>query len=264
MIILKGEEIMKKLFAVALFLLLCVSQASAASDVKVWGARFDLNIIDNFYDNLVGHNSDVISDITLPNALAGTKLLWSVQPANTYTASELTAMSAFLSGGGRIAFMGEHGFYAPAEDNRITAAIASLGGHISINLDAPDGGFHDATRVNGQILTHSLTTGVDTYNYACFASLNISGAAQALMVGTDHSQIMMAYENVGAGSIFLITDQNVWDNVSQVGSNDNHRMFENLLEGNTNNNNAVPEPATVVLLGLGLGLVGFTVKRKRM
>jgi len=229
---------------------------ATASTVGVWGERYDLNVINNFYNGLGGGITSSI--IGSPLDVTGVKLLWAVQPADAYTIAEINTMQTFLAGGGRIAFMGEHGGYAPAENARITAAIASLGGHISINLDYPDSGFHDATVGNGQILSHSLTAGVNTYNYACFASLNIGSGAQALMVGTDHSQVMMGYENIGAGSIFLITDQNVWDNV-YAGTNDNKVMFKNLLLAETHP--TVPVPPSVLLLMPGLvGLVSLKKK----
>lgn len=183
-----------------------------------------------------------------------------MQPASAYSASDLTVLKDFMNDGGRIAFMGEHGGYAPAEDARIAAAVAALGGSIGINVDAPDGGFHDATVANGQIFANSLTAGVNTYNYACFASLALTGTAQALMVGTDHSQVMMAYQTVGAGSIFLITDQNVWDHV-YASTNDNKEMFENLLSAYVAP--SVPEPGTYALLVAGLGVLGFLARRRQ-
>jgi len=252
---------MKKRFA--LFLCVMVSffvvSIANASNVGVWGERYDISIINGFYNSLPGVSSTVLSGTLDTVDLTGIKLLWAVQPADSYTAAEINTMSTFLANGGRIAFMGEHGQYAPNENARITAAIADLGGHISINTDYPDPGFHDATVANGQILSHSLTQGVNTYNYACFASLNISGAAEKLMLGSNLSDVMMAYENIGAGSIFLITDQNVWDNVS-ASTNDNKVMFENLLLAETHTN-PVPVPAAIWFLGPGLaGIIGLRRK----
>jgi len=253
---------MKKLFAFLLLALITTGNAYASS-VNVWGERFSLGTIDGFYNSLPGVTSTIISGALETNSLAGVNLLWAVQPADAYTGAEIGKMASFLSGGGRIAFMGEHGGFAPNENARITAAIAALGGHISINLDFPDANFRDASIADGQILAHALTTGVDIYNYACFASLNISGPAQALMVGEENpSQIMMAYENIGAGSIFLITDQNVWDNVYSS-SNDNDIMFKNLLLGNTGAPPvATPEPGTMLLMGIGATGIAFMRRRK--
>jgi hypothetical protein len=137
-----------------------------------------------------------------------------------------------------------------------------LGGNISINNLIVDSGFRNATRLNGQILDNSLTQGVNTYNYAAFAPLNISGSAIALMKGQDNpSDVMMAYQNIGAGSIFAITDQNVWDN-ARLASNDNDILFTNLLGASTGAPTSVPEPFTII--GTIVGGTAALRMRKRL
>ena len=253
---------MKKLSVAFLFLFLVATNASAFSVVNVWGEQFSLNHISDFYNTIPDVTSSVVFGSLNTIDLTGVNLLWAVQPVDAYTSAEVDTMKSFLDGGGRIAFMGEHGGFMPDENNRISEAIAALGGHISIVNEAPDSGYRDATVLDGQILSHPLTTGVNIYNYACFAPLLISGSAQSLMVGEDNpNQIMMAYENIGLGSIFLITDQNVWDNVYAT-SNDNDIMFRNLLLGETQPPSTVPEPATVMLVAFGL--LGLGLRRKMM
>lgn len=255
-----------KTLASALVLSALGSTAAQAGVVKVWGERYDLNVINNFYNGLTGHSSSIATGTLDTVNLSGVNLLWAVQPADAYTSAELTTMANFLAGGGRIAFMGEHGGFAPAENARINAALLALGSTISIQATvAVDGGFRSASVGDGQILSHPLTTGVNSYEYAAFAPLNVSGTAQILMRGEDDpTTIMMAYQNIGPGSIFLITDQNVWDHSPTWGSFDNERMFENLLSGNTGAppvGGTVPAPATLGLLGAGL--VGLSALRRR-
>lgn len=249
---------------------LVAAPAANAAAVVVWGERFPLSTIDNFYDSLTGVTSTIASGTLDTVDLTGVGLLWAVQPADAYTAAELTTMAGFLAGGGRIAFMGEHGSFAPDENNRINTALSTLGATISITNNALSCDFRTAERATGEIKDHSLTTGVDLYQYACFAQLNVSGTAQVLMTGDTGSDgdgiPMMAYQNIGPGSVFLITDQNVWDGQPAGWPGyDNARMFENLLLGDTGAPpvGSVPEPATIALLGFGMLALPFARRRSR-
>jgi hypothetical protein len=260
-----------KLTGLAFALAITGSSAANADVVTVWGealSGFSLTTINDFYNGLAGHSSSIATGTLDTVNLSGVSLLWATQPANDYTGAELSTMSSFLAGGGRIAFMGEHGSFGAAQNTRINGALGALGSTISINNVILDSGFRSASVGDGQILSHTLTTGVNTYEYAAFAPLTISGTAEALMLGEEdflgNPSIMMAYQNIGPGSIFLITDQNVWDNSPTWGSFDNEVMFENLLSGETGAPpvNGVPEPATLALLGLGLAGIGALRRRK--
>jgi len=238
--------------------------------------------VNTFYNGLAGHTSTQGGNVVTTPALAGIELLWAIQPGNNYTAAEILAMSAYLSTGGRIAFMGEHGSTFGANENiRINLALAALGSAMSIqNGNIQDGGSQTALRSNGEILTHDLTAGVDSYGYAAFAP--IIGAPEVLMLGHNLTSVMMGFENIGAGSIFLITDQNVFDNPIRLGLPGNQRMFENLLLADTGAPPPpqecgqqgqppcppqcgqpgqppcpTPIPSTIPLIGLGLALLGF-------
>jgi hypothetical protein len=232
-----------------------------ASSVGVFGDRYAIGNITAFYNTLSGVTATTLGGSLDSNNLSGFNLLWLVQPASSYTAGELAAMQSYLGGGGRIAFMGEHGTFAPSENLRINAALSFLGANIQIQNVIHDPGFRSASVSDGQILSHSLTAGVSTYEYAAYAPLTISGSATALMIGEDQPSIMMAYQNVGGGSIFLITDQNVWDGRNTWGSFDNETMFENLISASTAPVQEVPEPVSMVLLGIGI--CGAAIAKRR-
>ena len=250
-----------------------VSSYANAGVALIWGdAPFGLSQtnMNNFYNSLSGDSSSIATGPLNTVNLTGVNLLWATQPVNAYTSAELNTMSNFLSGGGRIAFMGEHGQIAPTENSNINTALSFLGSSISIFFNQVlDGGFRTATVGNGQILSNALTAGVNSYTYAAFAPLSIGSGAQALMLGQEsflgNPSVMMGYQNIGPGSIFLITDQNVWDGeTSNWPGFDNGQMFANLLSASTGAppvNGSVPESTSLTLLGIGLA--GFGAMRRR-
>ena len=241
---------------------------ASAGTVAVFGdelSGFSKSTINDFYNGLGGHTSSLISSLSA-STLAGVDLLWATQPSDLYTADELNAMQSYIGGGGRIAFMGEHGTFAPSENTRINTALSFLGSTMSIINEIVDGGGRTASRTDGQILDDPLLAGVDTYGYAAFAPLVMGSNGKALMIGEeDPTDIMMGFENIGKGSIFLITDQNVWDS-SRLSAADNGVLFENLIAGDTSNpenpvGGVVPLPAAGWMLIAGLG--GLVAMRRR-
>jgi hypothetical protein len=255
----------------AIAAMLASAGMAQAGTVAVWGeSPFGVSLagINNFYNTYGGHTSSIVAGQLNTIDLGSVDLLWAIQPSDSYTAAELNTMAGFLAGGGRIAFMGEHGQIAQAENLRINDALTFLGSTISIQFNVvQDGGFRSASKLDGQIKTHALTEGVETYQYAAFAPLNVAGTGEILMTGEDvPGSVMMAYQNIGPGSIFLITDQNVWDGAGSLwGGFDNEVMFDNLVEGKTGAPpvGGVPEPTTWAMMIAGMALTGGMMRRRR-
>lgn len=164
------------------------------------------------------------------HALDGTELLWSVLPAAHLSASEIDGMGIFLASGGCVAFVGEQGRHRYRENNRINVAIAALGGSMRIVNRLLDPGFRIAT-ADGPIRSHPLTNGINIFRYAAFAPI-LPGNTSVIMTGeqpANPSAVFMAAESVGGGRIFLVIDQNVWDEVRDFKNNDNGKLFLNLI-----------------------------------
>ncbi|MDX2464747.1 MAG: hypothetical protein QNK31_09595, partial [Porticoccus sp.] len=148
----------KQLF-LGLIVTVTVSSYAQAGLVTVWGetisGSFSLSNVNSFYDDLADHSSSIATGTLDTVDLSSTNLLWATQPADDYTGAELNAMGNYLLGGGRIAFMGEHGSYSPNQNNRINTALDFLGSTISINNTILDAFDRSASVADGQILDHA-------------------------------------------------------------------------------------------------------------
>lgn len=147
--------------------------------------------INTFYDAQGGITSTMVAPDTIIDdaLLTGIDLYISMLPSDNFTTPELNALSAYVSGGGSVFFMGElEGF--DLENTRINSALTILGSSMSI-LDAKlDLGFTTTSNIDPD----PLNTGVSSFTFA--ASSAVSGGT-SLIRSTNNTPII-AYEDVPA------------------------------------------------------------------
>jgi hypothetical protein len=130
----------------------------------------------------------------------------------------------------------------------INADISALGGTMASDNLTHDASDFTATVSNGQILPSFLTTGVNSFNYAAVSGIIGSGFTK-LFLGSDHSTVFGAYQQIGPGGIVLLTD---YTNIQSIGSsNGNGQFYLNVA------NVAAPVPLPAAIWLFGSALIGF-------
>jgi len=146
--------------------------------------------INAHYNSLSGVNSTLDSSGSAITAasLAGVDLFLSIMPSNNYTASEISALSDFLDGSGTVFFLGDADAVDFGVDDRINAALASLGSSISLDHSSIDGQFGTTTSIDSD----PLTSGVSSFTYA-FTN-TVSGGTSLIRSRNDQGLVFIAYD----------------------------------------------------------------------
>lgn len=220
--------------------LIKILTSTRAGDIVLGDGDDDLN---SFYLN-EGFTSSLFSGSVTNSELSGAELFIAMMPDDAFAASEITAMSNFLSSGGHILFIGEQDGFAPTENGFLNNALSGLGSAMSIGTSSQDPGFNNT--VSAQIQSHPFTSNVNLVNYGNVNSISGVQAGNELFLAKDLNTIWGGVESLNGGTLTLLADSNMISNIEDTTGNDNHIFFTNLLNAQSGGAN-VPEPS-----GLGL------------
>lgn len=133
-----------------------------------------------YYNSVAGVTSSLLGGAITGAGLAGVDLFVSMLPSAAYAASEITALSGYLSGGGTVLFIGDNNFF-PSENGLINGALSALGSGMSLQDTYFDAGYQIAT--GAQIAANALTAGIASFTYAAPSQVTVAGG-NALFFGT--------------------------------------------------------------------------------
>jgi len=162
-----------------------VQQTSGAGSPSVAVSDTAIN---TYYNSLAGVSSSLYSGVVDETALSGLNLYVGTLPDDTYTATEVAALSAFLGAGGSIFLLGENN-YAATNNGYINTLLSDFGSSMSITSVS---GVSGATP-----LSDPLTSGVGSITY--LAGSTVSGGTTLFV--TSGQTPVIAYENVGGNTV---------------------------------------------------------------
>jgi len=173
---------------------------------------------------------------TFPSDLSIYRLIFLVNPTTSFSGSQVTALSGFLSRGllnsGRLVVVGDWGGFWPGAAVA-NALLAALGVPITFNTDMVDCGCDNFTpniskdRLTRQIPPH----GEPGLEFACTATLNLGSGAKKLAGTITGNQPFVAVHPASRlirGDVVVIGDSNMITDLCDPGSTDN-QLWRNLF-----------------------------------
>jgi hypothetical protein len=195
-------------------------------------------------------------------ALSGYNVLVISCPRVALSLAEINAIETFVSEGGGLLLISEADHYGDYDTPVKIDAISDVF-DISIDFTVTNGS-------SDQILTHEITSGVNTVLWWWGTTVTPSGSAFALIRTADNADDFMAANEYGAGRVVVIGDTNIWDdpdNANGMNTADNGQLAVNTIAWL---GPCAPAPAPtltptglVVLVGLLSTIAALTISTRR-
>jgi hypothetical protein len=121
--------------------------------------------LQSFYSGLANVSATIFAGTVTPDNLAGVNLFLVPIPEDSFSASEIAAISSFAAGGGTVFLMGEadDGIFGATANINVNGLLSGLGSDMSVVTAALDRGSRMAS--GDRIEVNPLTANVLTYNY---------------------------------------------------------------------------------------------------
>lgn len=192
-----------------------------------------------------GHT--VLANDTLANSIAAADVLVVGETETGMTASEITALGNWIADGHVLMLFADSGYAEFALQNTILAGIGT-----SLSLSNVSASPANPILTGGIFATDGPPYNIAGQNLSTTSGLRVSG-------GTAMAGEFIRYQKIGDGYVFVFGDRSDHNFFAPSASNTNGKLFLNIVEGTAN----VPEPTTVGLLILSVGVVGLSLRRHK-
>lgn len=174
--------------------------------------------------------------------------------SNVYSSAEIAAIKNYINSGGRVLFFTDyHGTSSPgwqADPYLNGTLLPQLGSGMRINNKTLDGGGHHSS-IPEQVIATPFTAGVEVFLYAATNSI---GGGKPMLLASNLTDCIFAYENLGRGYLFISGDTNLMDAASNTENiYDNGRLFYNLVTASADIG-IIPQDVNFLSKGLYSGL----------